>query len=65
MPSIADQNCIDRNVRIHDRIADSYDKTHDEIFNEVEQTRLRVALERAKAEVRSGSDRPLPARTCG
>ena len=58
MSSSLDQQHVDRNIRIHDRIADSYDRTHDEIFNEVEQSRLRAALERAKAEIRPVHDRP-------
>src|SRR5688572_16550003 len=58
MTSSLDQRHVDRNIRIHDRIAGSYDRTHDEIFNEVEQTRLRAALERARNEIRTDSDPP-------
>jgi SAM-dependent methyltransferase len=35
-----------------------YERRHPEIFNPVEQTRLRAALERAGAEIRGGGDRP-------
>lgn len=52
------QRQIDRNVRIHDRVAADYEKIHDEIFNPVEQDRLRTAIARAKAAVETGSARP-------
>jgi len=58
MSSSTEQQHVDRNIRIHDRIAGTYEATHDEIFNPVEQSRLRAALERAKAAIRTGSDRP-------
>jgi len=35
---------IERNIAIHDRIARQYDARHGEIFNDVEQGRLRAAL---------------------
>ena len=56
-PSAAEAQ-IDRNVRIHDRVAASYEDTHDEIFNSVEQSRLRADLERAAAALRTGSAPP-------
>jgi SAM-dependent methyltransferase len=52
------QSQIDRNVRIHDRVAADYEAIHDEIFNPVEQHRLRMAIARAKAALRTGSPRP-------
>jgi ubiquinone/menaquinone biosynthesis C-methylase UbiE len=58
MSSQAGQQQIQRNVRIHDRIAASYESTHDEIFNDVEQSRLRAALTRAKEGIGTGSERP-------
>lgn len=58
MPALDAQRQIDRNIRIHDRVASRYEATHDEIFNPVEQARLRSALERAKAAVATGSARP-------
>ena len=58
MASLDAQRQIDRNIRIHDRVASSYEATHDEIFNPVEQARLRSALERAKAAVATGAERP-------
>ena len=51
---------IARNIRVHDRIARSYDATHGEIFNDIEQTRLRASLERARVGVATGSQ-PLKA----
>jgi ubiquinone/menaquinone biosynthesis C-methylase UbiE len=48
---------LNRNVAVHNRLARTYEKLHGEIFNDVEQARLRSTLERALDEVRSGSDR--------
>jgi 2-polyprenyl-3-methyl-5-hydroxy-6-metoxy-1,4-benzoquinol methylase len=44
---------IENNVRVHGRVADAYARTHGEIYNDVEQARLREALRRALAHVRS------------
>ena len=46
-----------RNIAVHNRLARKYEKLHGEIFNDVEQSRLRSTLERALAEVQSGGDR--------
>lgn len=35
---------IERNIAVHDRIARQYDARHGEIFNDIEQGRLRAAL---------------------
>ena len=56
--SDAEERQIARNVRIHDRIAAKYEETHDEIFNPVEQSRLRETLARAKSALRTGTERP-------
>jgi ubiquinone/menaquinone biosynthesis C-methylase UbiE len=48
---------IAHNIAVHDRLARKYDARHGEIFNDVEQLRLRAALRRACASVRSGSKR--------
>jgi SAM-dependent methyltransferase len=57
--SVSDpQRQIERNVRIHDRVAADYEKIHDEIFNPVEQDRLRRALARAKDALRTRTERP-------
>lgn len=47
---------IARNVAVHDRIARKYDALHSEIFNEIEQARLRSMLEKARDAVRTGAD---------
>jgi len=49
------------NIDIHDRISRKYDERHGEIFNDIEQGRLRSALERSVAMVRSSSAPPLQA----
>ena len=45
---------ISANVAVHDRIASRYDATHGEIFNPIEQDRLKRSLERAAASVLVG-----------
>lgn len=54
------QDQIERNIAIHNQVAQKYEKLHGEIFNEVEQERLANALTRARATIRSGSE-PLRA----
>jgi ubiquinone/menaquinone biosynthesis C-methylase UbiE len=49
------------NAQAHDRISGQYDRIHGEIFNPVEQTRLRDALARAVAAVRTDSPSTLMA----
>ena len=46
---------IGRNVKVHNRIARKYDSIHGEIFNDVEQARLRSTLARALAAVTTRS----------
>lgn len=58
MASRRDQHHIDRNIRIHDRVAKRYEGTHDEIFNDCEQSRLQQALIRAKAAISTEAVRP-------
>lgn len=55
MASPDHQRLIDRNVRVHDRVAARYERTHDEIFNDREQSRLRESLERARSAIRNGA----------
>ncbi len=50
-----------RNATAHDRVAGQYDARHREIFNEVEQARLRTALEAAGAMVATGTSGALRA----
>jgi ubiquinone/menaquinone biosynthesis C-methylase UbiE len=57
MHSQADRD-IARNIAVHDRIARKYEFRHGEIFNEVEQGRLRSALKAAKDAIRSGAEQP-------
>jgi ubiquinone/menaquinone biosynthesis C-methylase UbiE len=40
----SDRRLIDENVVLHERIADKYDQRHPEIYNEIEQDRLKEAL---------------------
>lgn len=42
------------NVKAHDRIARRYENIHDEIFNDIEQARLRAALQEAARAIKSG-----------
>jgi ubiquinone/menaquinone biosynthesis C-methylase UbiE len=48
------QRQIERNIAIHDKVARKYDALHGEIFNEVEQARLRRTLTAARDAVRTG-----------
>ena len=49
---------IVRNRVAHDRIGAAYDERHPEIFNVIEQGRLRTALRRAFGDVRTGARPP-------
>jgi len=51
---------IDRNIAVHDRVAERYDGIHGEIFNDIEQARLAKTLAVARDLVTTGS-RPLVA----
>ena len=55
---------VARNRAAHDRLGAAYDARHPEIFNEIEQARLRDAVARALAELRTGSQ-PLRALDVG
>lgn len=55
---------VARNIAVHDRIARKYEKVHGEIFNPVEQSRLRHVLKRAMAEIRT-SRKPVQALDVG
>lgn len=46
---------IERNIAIHDRVANQYDKRHGEIFNDIEQARLEAALANALSLVEATS----------
>ena len=47
------QDLIAHNEQAHDRVASSYEKLHTEIYNSIEQERLRNALETARGYVAS------------
>jgi ubiquinone/menaquinone biosynthesis C-methylase UbiE len=47
---------VDHNITAHNRIAGSYESLHGEIFNDIEQARLRSAIEQAKANVATGRE---------
>lgn len=49
---------IERNIAVHNQVAQKYEALHGEIFNEVEQSRLADALARAKASIRTGAAEP-------
>lgn len=55
MQSQADRD-IARNIAVHDRIARKYESRHGEIFNELEQGRLRSALKAAKDAIMTAAD---------
>lgn len=49
---------VERNVRAHDRVAPDYEREHGEIFNPIEQRRLRARLAEAIALVQTGAEVP-------
>lgn len=58
--NISQEQQIARNVAVHDSISRKYEALHGEIFNEVEQARLRSTLEAARDAMRSEAE-PLQA----
>ena len=58
--SLEAQRQIERNVAVHDKVARKYDALHGEIFNDIEQARLRSVLEKARDAVLSPM-KPTPA----
>lgn len=48
---------IEHNITAHDRVVATYERKHDEIYNPIEQQRIRAALERAVGFVQSGTDK--------
>jgi ubiquinone/menaquinone biosynthesis C-methylase UbiE len=46
---------VRHNIRVHNKVALKYEKIHDEIFNDVEQARLRDAVKQAIEAVTCGS----------
>jgi ubiquinone/menaquinone biosynthesis C-methylase UbiE len=47
---------IAQNIELHEKIAKQYDNRHTEIYNDVEQQRLRLALQEAIREIKTGTD---------
>ena len=54
------QRQIDRNIATHNRVAKKHASLHGELFNDVEQARLREALQAARDSILSGGQ-PLEA----
>jgi ubiquinone/menaquinone biosynthesis C-methylase UbiE len=52
------QRQVEKNIRVHDRIARRYDALHGEIFNDVEQARLNAALAEARDQILTGATPP-------
>lgn len=60
MSDSAEREQIERNIAVHNQVAQKYEALHGEIFNEVEQSRLASALARARDAVATGAE-PLKA----
>lgn len=58
MQSTDAEQKVRQNVAVHNRIARKYEKLHGEIFNDIEQARLRSIVRRALEEVRTGINPP-------
>src|SRR5688572_2122055 len=56
MDEAAEREQIERNIAVHNQVAQKYEALHGEIFNEVEQPRLAAALARARDSIRTKSD---------
>lgn len=52
-------HAIAHNRAAHDRLGDGYDERHPEIFNEIEQARLRAAMARAVGALHTGATHPV------
>lgn len=50
---------LEKNIRAHDRIAKKYEKSHGEIYNVIEQNRLRDILANALSEVRTNTAKKI------
>ena len=60
MSDAAEREQIERNIAVHNQVAQKYERLHGEIFNEIEQSRLVSVLARARDAVSTGAD-PLKA----
>jgi len=54
-----DQETVDRNIRVHRRLGAEYDELHGEIFNPIEQARLREKLKQAIAAITTDAPEKL------
>lgn len=50
---------LEYNIKVHNKIAKKYEQTHGEIYNTVEQDRLKEALKNALSCVETGNQHPL------
>jgi ubiquinone/menaquinone biosynthesis C-methylase UbiE len=55
MSDAAEREQIERNIAVHNQVAQTYEALHGEIFNEVEQSRLAASLARARDSIRTKS----------
>jgi len=51
---------IQHNIQAHDRVVDSYERTHGEIYNPIEQDRLHRALQNALQQITSAASSQHP-----
>ena len=58
MSDSAERAQIERNIAVHNQVAQKYEKLHGEIFNEIEQGRLASALARARDSISTGANPP-------
>lgn len=58
MSDSAERAQIERNIAVHNQVAQKYEKLHGEIFNAIEQERLASALTRARDAIRTGTNPP-------
>ena len=50
---LTESQLIQQNIDLHEKIASKYDQRHSEIYNDIEQSRLRLSLQAAVASMRS------------
>lgn len=50
---------IESNIRVHDKIAKKYEQIHGEIYNEIEQSRLKETLQKALSYIRTENSQKL------
>ena len=50
---------IEKNIKLHNKIAKKYEKTHGEIYNNIEQSRLVVDLHQSLSFVKNRNRAPI------